>query len=97
MALLDNGVAGLLVKSPLSFAYVSRCTGKPFWEKTHLGCLLAEAFVGLVFLRHRLVTWQKTSPPYWTPEEAPHPQLSRHYDQNEQVPPKRKDRLCVQV
>lgn len=73
VALLDNWVAGLLVKSPLSFAYVSRRTGKPFWEKTHWCCLLAEAFVGLDFLSRRLATRQvkrRPRPPYSTPEEA---------------------------
>lgn len=33
VVLSDNGVAGLLVKSPFSFAYVSHRTGKPFWKR----------------------------------------------------------------
>lgn len=65
VVLSDNRVAGLLVKSPLSFAYVSRRTGKPFRKRYTCVVYWPMLLLGWTFSTH--------GNQYGSPEEAPPP------------------------
>lgn len=69
VVLSDNGVAGLLVKSPPLICLCEPPYWESFLEKTHLCCLLADAFVGPDFLdtRHSIRESQRGFPPSQLP------------------------------